>query len=59
FCTYVLLYGVTRSIIEFFRGDHRGIFLGGMISTSQLIGVIMAAIAIAMLIILRPRNVRS
>jgi len=56
FLAYVLLYGVTRSIIEHFRGDERGMFLEGMLSTSQLIGLIMAVIAIAMMIILRRRK---
>ncbi|NVL90029.1 MAG: prolipoprotein diacylglyceryl transferase [Desulfobacterales bacterium] len=56
FWTYVLLYGITRSILEYFRGDDRGMFLDGMLSTSQLIGIIMAVIAIAMMIILRQRK---
>ncbi|MBN1840990.1 MAG: prolipoprotein diacylglyceryl transferase [Deltaproteobacteria bacterium] len=56
FWTYVLLYSVTRSIIEFFRGDDRGILLGGMVSISQLIGVITAAIAVAMIIVLTRRK---
>jgi len=59
FWAYVLLYGVTRSIIEFFRGDDRGMVLGGMVSTSQLVGVIMAAIAITVIIVLRLRNARD
>jgi len=59
FWTYVLLYSVTRFMIESFRGDPGGMFLGGMISASRLIGVIMAVIAIAMLIILKARNVRN
>jgi len=57
FWTYVFLYGVTRSILEHFRGDERGMFLDGMLSTSQLLGLIMAAIAIAMMLILRRRRV--
>jgi phosphatidylglycerol:prolipoprotein diacylglycerol transferase len=56
FWTYVLLYSVTRSIIEFFRGDDRGILLGGMISISQFIGVITAAIAVAMIVVLTRRK---
>lgn len=56
FWTYVLLYGVTRSILEHFRWDERGMFLGGMLSTSQLVGLIMAVIAIAMMIVLRRRT---
>ena len=57
FWSYVLLYGVTRSILEHFRGDERGMFVEGMLSTSQLIGLTVAVIAIAMMIILRRRNV--
>ena len=56
FWFYVFLYGVTRPVIELFRGDDRGMIVGGTVSTSQLIGVIMAAVAVAMLIILRRRN---
>ena len=56
FWMYVLLYGLSRSILEFFRGDERGTLVADMVSTSQLIGVIMAAMAIAMIIVLRPRN---
>ena len=56
FWAYVLLYAVTRSILEHFRGDERGMFIEGMLSTSQLIGLIMAVIAIAMMIILKQRK---
>ena len=59
FWAYVLLYGVSRSIIEFFRGDDRGMLVGNVISMSQLIGVTMAAIAIAMMFLLRTRNARG
>ncbi len=58
--TYVLLYGVSRSIIEFFRGDARGALVGGgILSTSQFIGLMSAAVAITMIIVLRKRNGRS
>lgn len=57
FWTYVLLYGVTRFILEYFRGDERGMFFQGMFSTSQLFGLILAVIAIAMMAILRRRGV--
>jgi phosphatidylglycerol:prolipoprotein diacylglycerol transferase len=56
FWAYVLLYGVTRFILERFRGDERCRFIEGMLSTSQLIGLIMAVIAIAMMVILRRRK---
>jgi phosphatidylglycerol:prolipoprotein diacylglycerol transferase len=56
FWIYVLLYGVARFIIEHFRGDERGMFIEDLLSTSQLIGLIMAAIAVVMLLILRRRH---
>ncbi|MBW2020073.1 MAG: prolipoprotein diacylglyceryl transferase [Deltaproteobacteria bacterium] len=56
FWTYVFLYAVTRSILEHFRGDDRGMLFGGMLSSSQFIGLIMAVIAIVMMIILRRRT---
>jgi phosphatidylglycerol:prolipoprotein diacylglycerol transferase len=57
FWTYVLLYGVTRFALEYFREDERGMFIQGMFSTSQLFGLIMVVIAIAIMIILRRRSV--
>jgi phosphatidylglycerol:prolipoprotein diacylglycerol transferase len=57
FWIYVFLYGVTRFVLEYFRGDERGMFLDGMLSTSQLFGLIMAVIAIAMMLIVRRRCV--
>jgi phosphatidylglycerol:prolipoprotein diacylglycerol transferase len=51
FWTYVLLYSVGRSFIEFWRGDiHRGLYFGGAISTSQLMALATAVLALAMLI---------
>lgn len=41
------LYGLTRGLIEFLRGDTiRGVWLGGTISTSQLISIVGIAVAI-------------
>ncbi len=57
FWMYVFLYGVTRYVIEYLRDDERGAVLGGMLSTSQLVGLIMVVIAIAMMLILRRRRV--
>ncbi len=59
FWMYVLLYGVSRSIIEIFRGDERGMLVGGLFSTSQFIGVLMIAVSLVMMIILRARDVRG
>ena len=49
FWLYMLLYSVSRFIIEFYRGDDRGNPIGTL-STSQLISVLLAPLAIAMLI---------
>ena len=47
----MLLYAVSRFIIEFFRGDERGDPIG-MFSTSQFISVLLAPLAIVMLVYL-------
>src|SRR5437588_1221402 len=53
FWRYMLLYAVTRFIIEFFRGDERGTVF--MFSTSQLISLLLAPLAIFMLFYLGRR----
>ena len=50
FWLYMLLYAVSRFIIEFFRGDERGTV--GMFSTSQFISILLAPLAIVMLVYL-------
>ena len=50
FWLYMLLYAVSRFVIEFFRGDERGTV--GMFSTSQFISVLLAPLAIVMLVYL-------
>ncbi|MBW1893770.1 MAG: prolipoprotein diacylglyceryl transferase [Deltaproteobacteria bacterium] len=55
FWIYVVLYGITRSTIEFFRADFRGGIVFGMFSISQIIGWSMASLAVVMLIILSRR----
>jgi phosphatidylglycerol---prolipoprotein diacylglyceryl transferase len=48
---YSLLYAAGRFIIEFFRGDaDRGLFLNGMLSTSQLCAILVACIGVPLLI---------
>jgi phosphatidylglycerol:prolipoprotein diacylglycerol transferase len=59
FWLYILLYAITRSVIEFFRGDHRGALFGGLLSTSQTIGIVMALVAILMLVYLRGMSHRK
>jgi len=51
FWTYVLLYSLGRGVIEFWRGDvHRGVYFGGVVSTSQLLAAATGAFAAAMLL---------
>jgi len=50
FWLYMLLYAISRFIIEFFRGDERGNV--GIFSTSQFISIILAPLAIGMLVYL-------
>src|SRR5438093_1817635 len=50
FWGYILLYAISRFIIEFFRGDERGTVW--MFSTSQFISVLLAPLANVMLVYL-------
>ena len=53
--TYLILYGIARFIIEFFRyDDYRGSF--GALSTSQWVSLLTAAAAVAAIIIRRHRG---
>jgi phosphatidylglycerol:prolipoprotein diacylglycerol transferase len=54
FWLYMLLYGVSRFIIEFYRGDERGTV--GMFSTSQFISLLLVPLAIGMLVYLSRRE---
>jgi phosphatidylglycerol---prolipoprotein diacylglyceryl transferase len=57
FWLYVLLYSITRGIIEVWRGDHvRGFVIPGVLSTSQFIGLIGALAAAGMLLYLSRRR---
>ena len=47
FWQFVLMYAVSRFIIEFFRGDDRGMV--SMFSTSQVISLVLAPLSIVML----------
>src|SRR6185503_19042047 len=63
FWLYMLLYAISRYIIEIYRGDPRGTI--GIFSTSQFISLLLAPLALAMLIYLRrattpePKHVRK
>jgi phosphatidylglycerol---prolipoprotein diacylglyceryl transferase len=50
FWLYMLLYAISRFIIEFYRGDPRGMVLG--VSTSQFISLILGPLSLAMLVYL-------
>src|SRR5947207_3847196 len=63
FWLYMLLYAISRFIIEFFRGAERGTVF--MFSTSQLISLLLAPLALVMLVYLsrakapEPRRART
>src|SRR5213593_2541226 len=63
FWLYMLLYAISRFIIEFYRGDERGSV--GMFSTSQFISILLAPLAVGMLVYLarhvepEPRRARK
>jgi prolipoprotein diacylglyceryltransferase len=44
----MLVYGVSRFVIEFFRGDPRGMVVDGL-STSQFISLLIVPLSLAML----------
>jgi phosphatidylglycerol:prolipoprotein diacylglycerol transferase len=51
FWLYMLLYAISRYIIEIYRGDPRGLDpILGVISTSQFISVILAPLSLVMLV---------
>lgn len=46
FGVYAIAYGVWRFIIEFYRGDVRGEFIGNALSPSQIWSIVMVAVGI-------------
>jgi phosphatidylglycerol:prolipoprotein diacylglycerol transferase len=60
FWFYPLFYSVLRFIIEFFRGDAiRGLYFGGLVSTSQVIAVFMFGFSIFMLWRLGKKSIKQ
>jgi phosphatidylglycerol:prolipoprotein diacylglycerol transferase len=59
FGTYILCYAIGRFLLEFLRGDPRGVFLGGVFSPAQVIGIPLAGISVAMLLYLRKRGTKK
>jgi len=53
--TYVGLYAVGRFIVELYRGDPRGSYFDGALSTSQIIAIVALALTVAVYI----KNARS
>lgn len=51
FLSYIMLYSLFRSIIEFFRGDFRGNFFFDFLSLSQGIGLLVSCIALVFMVI--------
>ncbi len=57
FWLYILLYSITRGIIEVWRGDLvRGFVIPGVLSTSQFIGLLTALASVGMLFYLSRRS---
>jgi len=54
FWSYMLLYGISRFVIEFYRGDSRGLVFD-VLSTSQFVSVLLVPLAIVMLVVLGRR----
>ena len=54
FWGYMLVYGVTRFIIEFYRGDPRGMV--GALSTSQFVSLLLVPLSVVMLFVLSRRS---
>ncbi len=53
FWLYMLLYGISRFVVEFYRGDDRGTVMG--VSTSQFVSLLVVPLALLMLVRLRGR----
>lgn len=53
---YFILYGATRGIVEIFRGDPRGFVFNGFVSTSQLISIVVIAVAVPLYFHLRAKK---
>ena len=60
FWLYILLYSITRGILEVWRGDLvRGFVVPGVLSTSQFIALILGPIAIALWVVRARQPLRT
>jgi phosphatidylglycerol:prolipoprotein diacylglycerol transferase len=58
--TYLVLYGVTRALLENLRGDSRpAVWVGGLLSSSQLLSLIVAATAAICYVVMLRRHPAS
>ena len=55
FWTYLLLYPIARFVIEFYRGDPRGMAFG-LLPTSQFVSLILVPLSAVMLVVLWRRH---
>lgn len=55
FWSYMLLYGVSRFVVELYRGDSRGLVFDTL-STSQFVSALLVPLSIVMLILLSRRT---
>src|SRR5829696_1150001 len=51
FWSYMFLYGISRFVIEFYRGDSRGMVFD-VLSTSQFVSIVLVPLSIVMLVVL-------
>ncbi len=58
FVTFLALYAIFRFAVEFVRDDHRGVWLGGYLSTSQILAIPALIASVWMGIYLRRRHLR-
>lgn len=56
FWSYMFVYGVSRFIIEMYRGDPRGFVFGTNLSTSQFISIVLVPLSLIMLFVLSRRS---
>jgi phosphatidylglycerol:prolipoprotein diacylglycerol transferase len=54
--SYMILYGVLRFLDEFFRGDHRNLWLDGMLTPAQVIGLALVPVGTMLLIFFIKKN---
>jgi len=59
FLLYVMIYGITRSLLETLRGDFRGDRIFGILSVSQFIGLSLAVLAAVMLLVLGKHSIKK